>query len=165
MNDIFKSIRIGNVLFTLHSHLVGYFIFEFFKVFRTPKFPPTAAGARRFMSDSNPPSPSPPPFKSVGRKKSDNWVQCDRCQKWRRLPMDVDTTKLPDSWYCDMNLWDHERNSCAAAEDVDGDKSSSSSSSTSSSSPKLTSPSVTAVPSSSSATPAVPSVSSIAWQG
>ena len=52
-------------------------------------------------------------------KRSANWVQCDRCQKWRLLPMLVDASKLPDNWYCDMNRWDTEHNSCSAPEEGD----------------------------------------------
>ena len=46
----------------------------------------------------------------------DSWVQCDRCQKWRMLPSNVDTSNLPDSWYCEMNTYDKARSSCDAEE-------------------------------------------------
>ncbi|XP_061827164.1 MORC family CW-type zinc finger protein 3a [Nerophis lumbriciformis] len=32
-----------------------------------------------------------------------NWVQCDSCQKWRKLPDGIDCSRLPDSWFCHMN--------------------------------------------------------------
>ncbi|KAG7348165.1 SNF2-related protein [Nitzschia inconspicua] len=36
--------------------------------------------------------------------KVDDWVECDRCKHWRMVPPDVevDVSKLPDSWYCNM---------------------------------------------------------------
>lgn len=36
--------------------------------------------------------------------KVDDWVECDRCKRWRMLPPDagVDVLKLPDNWYCEM---------------------------------------------------------------
>lgn len=47
------------------------------------------------------------------------WAQCDRCQKWRRLPGVVDTKGLPEQWFCEMNVWDNSRRSCEAPEEVD----------------------------------------------
>ncbi|KAF5903095.1 MORC family CW-type zinc finger protein 3-like, partial [Clarias magur] len=32
-----------------------------------------------------------------------NWVQCDDCQKWRKLPDGIDTAKLPEKWQCSLN--------------------------------------------------------------
>lgn len=34
------------------------------------------------------------------------WVQCDKCKKWRILSRDVNKDELPDQWYCSMNVWD-----------------------------------------------------------
>ncbi|ERN03698.1 hypothetical protein AMTR_s00403p00012560, partial [Amborella trichopoda] len=31
------------------------------------------------------------------------WVQCDNCAKWRKLPMDV---LVPPRWSCADNSWD-----------------------------------------------------------
>lgn len=40
----------------------------------------------------------------VFRKRPDqNWVQCDECLKWRKLPDGIDCDKLPDKWFCLMN--------------------------------------------------------------
>ena len=44
------------------------------------------------------------------------WVLCDLCGKWRRLPSHVDTNKLPEKWYCSMNKWDNDYNSCDKVE-------------------------------------------------
>ncbi|CAM8968878.1 unnamed protein product [Rhodiola kirilowii] len=35
----------------------------------------------------------------------ENWVFCDRCNKWRLLPLNVDTNSLPDKWTCRMINW------------------------------------------------------------
>lgn len=38
------------------------------------------------------------------RKRPDqNWVQCDECLKWRKLPDGINCNKLPDKWFCLMN--------------------------------------------------------------
>lgn len=36
--------------------------------------------------------------------KVDDWVECDRCKRWRMVPPDagVDVLKLSDNWYCEM---------------------------------------------------------------
>jgi hypothetical protein len=44
------------------------------------------------------------------------WVQCDNCLKWRILPSNVQTSKLPKHWYCEMNVYDQFRNTCDAPE-------------------------------------------------
>jgi hypothetical protein len=33
------------------------------------------------------------------------WVQCEKCDKWRKLPPHISASELPDVWYCDMNTW------------------------------------------------------------
>jgi hypothetical protein len=32
-------------------------------------------------------------------KDEEKWVQCEGCEKWRRLPAHVDVSALPDKWY------------------------------------------------------------------
>ncbi|POM74510.1 membrane protein [Phytophthora palmivora] len=49
--------------------------------------------------------------------KQDDWVQCDKCQKWRRLPNQVNVSELPAVWYCKMNKWDKRHNKCSAPEE------------------------------------------------
>ncbi|KAF4139163.1 CW-type Zinc Finger [Phytophthora infestans] len=49
--------------------------------------------------------------------KQDDWVQCDKCQKWRRLPNQVNVSELPTVWYCKMNKWDKRHNKCSALEE------------------------------------------------
>ena len=40
------------------------------------------------------------------KRKSDNWVLCDRCDAWCFLPPDADTRSLPKKWYCNDCLDD-----------------------------------------------------------
>ncbi|EKX71972.1 hypothetical protein BEWA_016500 [Theileria equi strain WA] len=47
----------------------------------------------------------------------ENWAQCENCKKWRRLPFNVDTNKLPDTWVCALNVWDPIFNSCDVPEE------------------------------------------------
>ncbi|XP_054775885.1 uncharacterized protein LOC129284428 [Prosopis cineraria] len=41
------------------------------------------------------------------------WVQCDKCRKWRILPLDFDVTLLPAQWFCYMEPF---KGLCSAAE-------------------------------------------------
>ena len=47
-----------------------------------------------------------------------NWAQCDRCEKWRRLPdgPEYEAATLPTQWFCHMNP-NPRRNSCEAPEE------------------------------------------------
>ncbi|XP_017698753.2 B3 domain-containing transcription repressor VAL2-like [Phoenix dactylifera] len=45
----------------------------------------------------------------------DQWVQCDNCFKWRRLPVDV---LLPSKWTCTDNKWDPKRSSCSVPNEI-----------------------------------------------
>ncbi|KAM9486601.1 MORC family CW-type zinc finger protein 3-like isoform 2-T6 [Clarias gariepinus] len=47
-----------------------------------------------------------------------NWVQCDQCLKWRKLPDCVDIKRLPKAWFCKMNS-DPQYRSCEAEEEPD----------------------------------------------
>ena len=46
------------------------------------------------------------------------WVQCERCKKWRKLPLNVPASSLPDEWFCEMNTWNPASATCTAVEDV-----------------------------------------------
>lgn len=35
----------------------------------------------------------------------ENWVQCDKCQKWRVLPLGTNPDSLPEKWLCSMLYW------------------------------------------------------------
>ena len=32
------------------------------------------------------------------------WVQCEKCSKWRCLPSHVKPESLPDKWYCEEHM-------------------------------------------------------------
>ena len=46
-----------------------------------------------------------------------NWVQCEKCLKWRKIPWHVDVDLLPETFYCWDNKWDTSANYCDALED------------------------------------------------
>lgn len=35
----------------------------------------------------------------------ENWVACDRCNKWRLLPIGITAVDLPEKWWCSMLTW------------------------------------------------------------
>jgi len=45
------------------------------------------------------------------------WVQCEKCDKWRKLPPHISADELPDVWYCSLNTWNVSSASCDAPED------------------------------------------------
>ena len=55
----------------------------------------------------------------TGQEDAENveWVQCEKCDKWRKLPPHITAAELPDVWYCQMNTWNPGAASCSAAED------------------------------------------------
>ncbi|XP_026392358.1 B3 domain-containing transcription repressor VAL1-like [Papaver somniferum] len=50
---------------------------------------------------------------NVGERNQ--WAQCERCSKWRKLP---EHALLPSRWICSDNLWDPERSSCSSAQEL-----------------------------------------------
>mmetsp|Transcript_4763 Transcript_4763/g.19070 ORF Transcript_4763/g.19070 Transcript_4763/m.19070 type:complete len:1137 (-) Transcript_4763:249-3659(-) len=57
------------------------------------------------------------PGKEEKKKEISNWVQCEKCKKWRRLQAGMEPEKLPERWFCHMNYWDSLRNHCAAPQE------------------------------------------------
>jgi hypothetical protein len=45
------------------------------------------------------------------------WVQCEKCEKWRKLPSHICADELPDVWYCSLNTWNADSASCESPED------------------------------------------------
>ncbi|CAA0835987.1 B3 domain-containing transcription repressor VAL2 [Striga hermonthica] len=43
------------------------------------------------------------------------WVQCEDCFKWRKVPADA---FLPSRWICADNVWDPDRSQCSSAEEL-----------------------------------------------
>ncbi|KAJ0651110.1 putative transcription factor & chromatin remodeling CW-Zn family [Helianthus annuus] len=36
---------------------------------------------------------------------NEDWVCCDKCEKWRLLPPGQNPSSLPEKWICDMLDW------------------------------------------------------------
>ncbi|XP_068560972.1 MORC family CW-type zinc finger protein 3a [Cebidichthys violaceus] len=56
------------------------------------------------------------PLESTIKRPDQNWVQCDDCLCWRKLPDGIDCNKLPEQWYCRMNP-DPQFRSCQVEEE------------------------------------------------
>jgi len=46
------------------------------------------------------------------------WVQCETCKKWRKLPSHIAASSLGDTWFCTMNDWQPALANCSVPEDV-----------------------------------------------
>ncbi|KAL6505007.1 hypothetical protein OROGR_024824 [Orobanche gracilis] len=80
--------------------------------FEKPQVPESCHG---LGSQSNPPLGNGPsseaPTGSVPLVEED-WVSCDKCQKWRLLPLGTNLKSLPDKWLCRMLTWLPGMNRC-----------------------------------------------------
>uniref|UniRef100_A0AAY4D7S8 CW-type domain-containing protein n=1 Tax=Denticeps clupeoides TaxID=299321 RepID=A0AAY4D7S8_9TELE len=47
--------------------------------------------------------PNCPPVEDVEKQPDQDWVQCDECLKWRKLPDGINIKQLPENWFCHMN--------------------------------------------------------------
>ncbi|KAL8147830.1 hypothetical protein AgCh_005230 [Apium graveolens] len=52
-------------------------------------------------------------------REQEQWAQCDNCSKWRRLHADV---LLPSIYIYSDNIWDLNRCSCSAPDEMDPKK-------------------------------------------
>ncbi|KAK9839116.1 hypothetical protein WJX74_009858 [Apatococcus lobatus] len=46
------------------------------------------------------------------------WVQCARCNCWRRVPYDLREDDTPDDWECQNNVWDEHHASCSVPQEL-----------------------------------------------
>lgn len=86
------------------------------------KNPPTESGSEVVRRGRGRPRrnhgkelPIPGSNNGDGSKPEDDnveWVKCDKCGKWRRLPSHISADDLPDLWYCEMNTWNPDAASC-----------------------------------------------------
>nr|XP_015219303.1 PREDICTED: MORC family CW-type zinc finger protein 3 isoform X1 [Lepisosteus oculatus] len=60
------------------------------------------------------------PVEDTEKRPDQNWVQCDECLKWRKLPDGINPASLPDKWYCRMNP-DTQFRSCQVEEEPEDD--------------------------------------------
>ncbi|KAM4609445.1 LOW QUALITY PROTEIN: MORC family CW-type zinc finger protein 3a [Polymixia lowei] len=58
------------------------------------------------------------PMEDITKRPDQNWVQCDDCLKWRKLPDGIDGDLLPDKWSCHLNPDPQFRN-CQVAEELE----------------------------------------------
>ncbi|XP_034091015.1 MORC family CW-type zinc finger protein 3-like isoform X2 [Gymnodraco acuticeps] len=61
------------------------------------------------------------PMEDITKRPDQNWVQCDECLRWRKLPDGIDDLKLPEKWYCHLNPDPQFRRCKAEQEAVDSD--------------------------------------------
>ena len=52
----------------------------------------------------------------------EQWVQCDKCSKWRKVAPGIDPDDLPKTWYCSMNTWNPQFSRCSARQEKSQDK-------------------------------------------
>ena len=48
-----------------------------------------------------------------------DWVMCNTCMKWRKVPPTVQVSSLPDVWVCTMNYWNVAQARCSARQEQD----------------------------------------------
>ncbi|CAK9175951.1 unnamed protein product [Ilex paraguariensis] len=48
---------------------------------------------------------------------NEDWVCCDKCQKWRLLPLGTNPDSLPEKWLCSMLNWLPGKNRCNVSEE------------------------------------------------
>ncbi|XP_054888271.1 MORC family CW-type zinc finger protein 3a isoform X2 [Poeciliopsis prolifica] len=56
------------------------------------------------------------PVEDTKKRPDQNWVQCDGCLRWRKLPDGIDVNKLPEKWFCSLNP-DPQFRSCKVEEE------------------------------------------------
>jgi hypothetical protein len=61
----------------------------------------------------------PSEMRTQQQEDADNleWVQCEKCEKWRKLPSHISAEELPDVWFCNLNTWNPLSAFCEAPED------------------------------------------------
>ncbi|XP_054471050.1 MORC family CW-type zinc finger protein 3-like isoform X2 [Anoplopoma fimbria] len=61
------------------------------------------------------------PVEDTMKRPDQNWVQCDDCLLWRKLPDGINCSKLPEKWFCRMNPDPQFRSCQREQEPVDSD--------------------------------------------
>ncbi len=81
---------------------------------------PKKGGRKRGRPSRNQTACTPVPTSATNAGEDEDnveWVQCDKCEKWRKLPPHISADELPDIWNCSMNTWNPSNASCDAEED------------------------------------------------
>ncbi|KAL5054092.1 hypothetical protein RYX36_034774 [Vicia faba] len=69
------------------------------------------------MAENNTALEMIPTAVAAPQRIAEDWVACDRCQKWRLLPTGLKPEQLPEKWLCVMLNWLPGMNSCDFSED------------------------------------------------
>jgi hypothetical protein len=64
------------------------------------------------------PMPVPAPVPAASLLVQVDWVECNKCKKWRKVPSDI-APSLPDVWTCTMNNWNPITNKCIVKEETE----------------------------------------------
>lgn len=59
----------------------------------------------------------PVQYDRLGRELQ-KWIQCSKCEKWRKVPYGLDDRDIPEEWQCKDNVWDAQYNSCDVQQQV-----------------------------------------------
>ncbi|TKY72634.1 bidirectional sugar transporter SWEET12 [Spatholobus suberectus] len=73
--------------------------------------------ASLLIAENNPAPEMIPSTVAAPQLIEEDWVCCDRCQKWRLLPYGIKPEHLPEKWLCSMLNWLPGMNSCDFSED------------------------------------------------
>lgn len=65
------------------------------------------------------PQQVPVQYDRLGRELQ-KWIQCSRCEKWRKVPYGLNDEDIPEEWQCRDNVWDVQFNSCNVQQQVGG---------------------------------------------
>ncbi|PON96624.1 Spastin [Trema orientale] len=68
-------------------------------------FPLSASSPRSGNGPLSDAAPPPGPPVPVLHEEKENWVCCDKCQRWRLLPTGTNPDDLPEKWLCSMLNW------------------------------------------------------------
>lgn len=79
----------------------------------------TGRQGAKTQSSANPDVTVPATPGSTSGGGTVSWVQCNKCQKWRKTPAHIIVDDLPEEWYCSLNTWNPLYAKCSAKEEQD----------------------------------------------
>uniref|UniRef100_F6HPZ9 CW-type domain-containing protein n=1 Tax=Vitis vinifera TaxID=29760 RepID=F6HPZ9_VITVI len=84
--------------------------------------PPTSGAYPKAATNTLPPTGNGPNSNAAPAAVApvvieENWVCCDKCQKWRLLPIGINPDHLPEKWLCSMLSWLPGMNRCSISEE------------------------------------------------
>ena len=54
---------------------------------------------------------------AAAAERGGTWLECRSCKKWRRLPSEVDAEAIRPKFFCYLNMWDPQHNSCSSPQE------------------------------------------------